>query len=112
MFTAWTTPKEMQKFYAPSEEEFTIPIAESDPRVGGNYRVGMHHIAKNVTHIVSGQYCTVDFPRYLSYTWAWESPVPCVQETQVTLEFREQGGVTNVTLTHERFRDEGQRSTP
>jgi serine/threonine protein kinase len=108
VFAAWTTPEEMTRWYAPSDD-FQVPLAEADPRVGGGYRVAMKPPDKDVLHVVSGQYCTVDFPRYLSFTWAWESPVPDVQETQVTLEFREQGGVTNVGFLHERFRDEGQR---
>jgi uncharacterized protein YndB with AHSA1/START domain/tRNA A-37 threonylcarbamoyl transferase component Bud32 len=108
VFAAWTTPAAMVKWFAPTDD-FTIPIAEADPRVGGNYRVAMKRPDREAPNVVSGQYCTVDFPRSLSFTWAWESPVPDVQETQVTLEFREQGGVTNVTLLHERFRDEGSR---
>jgi uncharacterized protein YndB with AHSA1/START domain/tRNA A-37 threonylcarbamoyl transferase component Bud32 len=107
IFTAWTTPAQMFDFYCPIG--YTNPFIECDPRVGGSYRVAMKPPDKDVVHIVSGQYCTLDYPRYLSFTWAWEAPVADVQETQVNVEFHEKGGVTNVVMVHERFRDEGQR---
>jgi uncharacterized protein YndB with AHSA1/START domain len=108
VFAAWLEPTEMVKWYAPTDE-FTTPIAEADPRVGGTYRVGMKPPDEDNPRIVTGQYCTIDFPRTLSFTWAWETPRRDVQETQLTLEFQEQGGSTNVILTHERFRDEDSR---
>jgi serine/threonine protein kinase len=109
VFVAWTTPASMADWYAPTDE-FTTPIAEADPRVGGKYRVGMKHRGREYTNIVSGQYCRVEAPHCLSFTWAWEAPRADVQETQVTLEFRPKGAdSTELTLIHERFRDEEQR---
>jgi uncharacterized protein YndB with AHSA1/START domain/tRNA A-37 threonylcarbamoyl transferase component Bud32 len=110
VFAAWVTPASMANWYAPSDE-FTTPIAEVDFRVGGKYRVAMKAPDRPEPHIVSGQYCTIDYPRSLSFTWAWDAPQPDVHETQVTLEFHEQGDATNVVLLHERFRDEGQRQS-
>jgi len=108
VFAAWTNPEQMARWYAPTDD-FTTPIAESDPRVGGRYRVAMKHKDRAEANIVSGQYCRVDPPHGLSFTWAWDAPRPDVHETQVTLEFRPDGGFTHVTLIHERFRDEGSR---
>jgi serine/threonine protein kinase len=105
VFAAWTDPAVMVDWYAPTDE-FTTPIAEVDLRVGGSYRVGMK---KDHLHAVSGQYCRVEAPSFLSFTWAWESPRPDVHETQVTLEFRPNPNGTDLVFTHERFRDEGQR---
>jgi serine/threonine protein kinase len=106
VFETWTDPAGMFDWYAPTDE-FTTPLAEVDLRVNGTYRVGMQQ--GDVLHVVSGQYCRIEPPTVLSFTWAWESPRPCVQETQVTVEFRPNGSGTDLTLTHERFRDEGQR---
>jgi uncharacterized protein YndB with AHSA1/START domain len=55
---------------------------------------------------VSGQYCRVDAPRTLSFTWAWEPHKAGGPETQVTLEFQPMGDGTKLVLTHERFRSE------
>jgi uncharacterized protein YndB with AHSA1/START domain len=108
VFAAWTNPEQMARWYAPSDD-FTTPIAEVDLRVGGKYRVGMKHKDREQANIVSGQYCRVDAPKCLSFTWAWESPRADVHETQVTLEFRPRPGATDVTLIHERFREEQAR---
>jgi serine/threonine protein kinase len=105
VFAAWTTPAVMTNWFAPSDE-FTTPIAEADPRVGGSYKVGMKHSGRDHANIVSGQYCRIEPPHRLSFTWAWEVPDPDVHETQVTLEFQPKGGATELTLIHERFRDE------
>jgi serine/threonine protein kinase len=102
VFAAWTEPARMHEWYAPTDD-YTTPLAEAEPKVGGSYKVGMHRKELNV---VSGQFCRVEPPRLLSFTWAWESPRADVQETQVTLDFRPVPGGTELTLTHERFRDE------
>jgi serine/threonine protein kinase len=108
VFAAWTDPEQMTRWYAPSDD-FSTPIAQADPKVGGNYKVGMKHKDREQAHIVSGQYCKIDPPHLLSFTWAWEAPQVDAHETQVTLEFRPQGNATGVTLIHERFRDETAR---
>jgi uncharacterized protein YndB with AHSA1/START domain/predicted Ser/Thr protein kinase len=110
VFAAWTNPEQMTGWYAP-RDDFTTPIAESDARVAGQYRVGMRHKDLDFTNIVSGQYCQVDRPHRLSFTWAWEAPRADRHETQVTLEFRADAGVTHLTLIHERFRDEEARKS-
>jgi uncharacterized protein YndB with AHSA1/START domain len=108
VFAAWTEPTDMFDWYAPTDE-YTTPIAEVDLKVGGSYRVGMKRQGADL-HVVSGQYCRIEPPSLLSFTWAWELPRPDVQETQVTLEFRPNAaGGTDLTFTHERFRDDGQR---
>jgi uncharacterized protein YndB with AHSA1/START domain len=69
----------------------------------------MKHKDRADVNLVTGQYCRIEPPNLLSFTWAWEAPKADVQETQVTLEFRPNPVGTDVTLTHERFRDEEQR---
>ena len=98
----------MFDWYAPTDY-YTTPVAEIDLQVGGAYRVGMKHKDRVDLNLVAGQYCLIEPPFFLSFTWAWESPRADVHETQVTLEFRPNGDATDVVLTHERFRDEEQR---
>ena len=109
VFAAWTEAAGMVDWYAPTDD-YTTPVAEVDLRVGGTYRVGMKHKDNAHVNLVSGQYCRIEAPFVLSFTWAWESPRADVHETQVTLEFRPNAGGTDLTLTHERFRDEDQRN--
>src|SRR5262249_35813930 len=108
VFAAWTDPAGMGDWYAPTDD-YTTPVAEVDLRVGGTYRIGMKRHGAGDILVVSGQYCRIEAPSLLSFTWAWVSPRADVHETQVTLEFRPNADATDLVLTHERFRDEGQR---
>ncbi len=102
VFRAWTEPEELKQWWA-AGPGYTTPIAEVDLRVGGRYRLGMKPPDRDVIHIVGGTYREVLRPSRLVYTWAWEgSNAP---ETLVTVEFRDRGASTDVTLVHEPFAD-------
>jgi serine/threonine protein kinase len=105
VFAAWIDPERMTGWYAPSDE-FKPTQAEVDFQVGGRYRVAMYPPNREEPSVVTGQYCRIDPPRSLSFTWSWISPRADTHETQVTLDFHPEGEATNLVLTHERFRDE------
>jgi serine/threonine protein kinase len=110
VYAMWIDPGQMADWYAPFDD-FGPTVGEVDPHVGGNYRVGMLPPGQADRRFVSGQYCRVDAPRTLSFTWAWEPPHDTGSpETQVTLEFHARGEGTDLVLTHERFRDEADRN--
>jgi uncharacterized protein YndB with AHSA1/START domain len=104
VFAVWTDPDRMADWYAPSDD-FGPTIGEVDLQVGGAYRIGMLLPGRTDHRFVSGQYCRVDAPRTLSFTWGWEPYKAGWPETQVTVEFRPEGEGTHLVLTHERFRD-------
>jgi uncharacterized protein YndB with AHSA1/START domain len=109
VFEAWTDAGQMADWLAPTDE-FGPTVGEVDPHVGGSYRIGMLPPGQADHRFVSGQYCRVDAPRTLSFTWAWERPQGAgTRETQVTLEFHARGEGTDLVLTHERFRDKPER---
>jgi uncharacterized protein YndB with AHSA1/START domain len=110
VFAVWTRPDQMADWYAPSDE-FGPTIGEVDLQVGGPYRIGMLLPGRTDPRFVSGQYCRVDAPRTLSFTWAWEPHKAGTHETQVTVEFHPKGAGTALVLTHERFRDESDRNS-
>jgi uncharacterized protein YndB with AHSA1/START domain len=113
VFEAWTRPEVMADWYAPTDD-FLPSTIEVDLRVGGTYKVGMKHKDRDL-HLVTGQYCRIEEPHLLSFTWAWqtrdaETPeLHLTPETQVTIKLCPNGGSTDLTLTHERFRDEALR---
>jgi uncharacterized protein YndB with AHSA1/START domain len=78
------------------------PIAETDLRVGGRFRVqfwgesGEHHS-------VSGVYHEVEPDRKLVFSWVWQSTPE--RESQVTVDLKPDGDGTLLTLTHEQFFD-------
>jgi uncharacterized protein YndB with AHSA1/START domain len=69
---------------------------EVDARVGGKFRIVMHHSGKDVAHW--GEYRVIDPPSLLSFTWI--SVNTDNRPTLVTVELRERGGNTELTLTH------------
>jgi serine/threonine protein kinase len=105
VFAAWIDPDRMSDWYAPSDD-FGPTIGEVDPQVGGQDRIGMLLPGRTDPRFVNGQYCQVDEPRTLSFTWAWEPHTAGTHETRVTVEFHPKGGGTHLVLTHERFRSE------
>jgi len=107
-FQAWTDPSLLKKWFAVSEG-FTTPIAEVDLQVGGRYRLGMKAPGDNPILIVGGEYQEIILPERLVFTWRWETPNPNEPETLVTVEFIEQGEVTEVKLKHELFTNVAQR---
>jgi serine/threonine protein kinase len=108
VFETWINSQEMGDWYAPFDD-FGPTIGEVDPQVGGRYRVGMLPPGQQDRIFVSGEYCRVDAPRTLSFTWAWEPPKTDTDLTQVTVEFHGRGETTDVVLIQERFRDPGSR---
>jgi uncharacterized protein YndB with AHSA1/START domain/predicted Ser/Thr protein kinase len=108
VFAAWVVPERMAGWYAPTDD-FKPTGAEVDLEIGGRYRVAMFPPGQDQPAVVTGQYCRIDRPRQLSFTWSWISPRADTHETQVTLDFHPQRTGTNVVLTHDRFRDEEQR---
>ena len=101
VWRALTQPEALKQWMGPSDE-FSIPLAEADVRVGGRY----HLIIKSPDgeeHDVSGVYREVVTNRRLVYTWAWKSTPE--RESIVTVELRAAGGGTELTLKHERFAD-------
>ncbi len=99
VFRAWTEPEAMKRWLAPSDE-FSIPTVEVDLRVGGKYHVDMLS-PEGIHHVATGVYRDIQPPHKLVFTWYWENKD--MQETLVTLEFRERGKETELVLTHERF---------
>jgi len=102
VFRAWTVPGELQKWWGPGE--FTAPQVEIDLRVGGKYRIAMKPPQGDIVYL-GGEYREVEPPHRLVFTWQWEGD-PAV--TLVTLEILEHEGMTELSVTHERFPDQRQ----
>jgi uncharacterized protein YndB with AHSA1/START domain len=102
LFDAWTKPELMKQWFRGSEMK--TPVAEADLRVGGNWRIVMTKSdGKSYPH--HGHYQVVDRPNKLVFTW---NPfVGADYDTVITLNFKKVSEtVTELTLTHEGFRDE------
>jgi uncharacterized protein YndB with AHSA1/START domain len=100
VFRAWTNRVELAQWFAPSTEYSTV-VPEFELRVGGRYRVEMHHKSGNV-HSVSGTYQEIKPPEKVVFTWRWDGDTS-PEHSVVTIEFQDLGDSTEVTLTHERL---------
>jgi uncharacterized protein YndB with AHSA1/START domain len=81
-------------------------LAETDPRVGGRYRVVMR-LPSGEEHDVGGEFREVVASRKLVFTWAWRSTPE--RQSLVTVEFVPEAAMTALKLTHEQFADDATR---
>ncbi len=107
VFDAWTNPEALTKWFGPTND-FTVPLAEVDLRVGGAYRIQMKAPDGEI-HTAVGTYKEIIPAEKLVFTWAWEAGSTCgdsgAGESLVTLRFCAQGPATEMTLLHEQFPD-------
>jgi uncharacterized protein YndB with AHSA1/START domain len=94
----------MMRWFAPSQ--CVTERAESDPRVGGRFRVVMRENNGEV-HDVSGVYREVVPDEKLVFTWAWRTTPE--RESLVTILIKPDGDGALLTLIHEQFFDEKAR---
>lgn len=100
VFRAWTDPKELALWFAPAPD-CTTRVPELDLKVGGRYKVEIHHKGGNVNK-VGGTYREIKPPEKIVFTWCWEHDAT-QHESLVTIEFLDLGPATEVLLTHERL---------
>jgi uncharacterized protein YndB with AHSA1/START domain len=105
VWRALTESSGLKRWMAPSDD-YAVPIAEADARIGGRYHLVMRS-PDGEEHDVSGVYREVVLHRKLVYTWAWKSMPE--RESLVTIELRAAGGGTELTLLHQQFHDEAAR---
>lgn len=106
VFAAWTDPEKMNRWMGPGEVKAVH--VETDLRRGGHYRILML-TPSGENHDVSGVFREVIENERLVYTWSWKSTPE--RESLVTVTFKDDGGGTLLTLTHEQFFDEAVRDS-
>jgi uncharacterized protein YndB with AHSA1/START domain len=96
VFEAWTRPDLMARWFFPGED-WTVTVT-SDLRVGGRYEVAMRDAAGG-QHTQFGEYREVVPVSRLVFTWS--CPELSVVDSVVTVDLTDQGGRTDLVLTHE-----------
>ena len=103
VFNAWLDPEILAKFMTPGEG-MSVSEATTEPRVGGRFSLTMVGAENQYPH--SGEYKTID--RHSQIVFTWESPFS-IDGSQVTLNFSEVDGGTNIELNHVIFADQEAR---
>ena len=101
VFRAWITPRALEQWLRPRGMSMTVHSL--DARVGGSFRFEL----ENGGSIV-GTYLHIVPPEKLVFTWSGEAIQG--RETVVTLDFLDQGAVTEVVLTHKGLGTEAMRA--
>ena len=101
VWRAWTDARALGQWFRP-DASFSVPVAESDVRAGGGFRVLMIN-AKGEEFDLSGVYREVLPERRLVMTWSWKNQPG--HESLVTVSFRPSGTGTQLDLQHEGYLD-------
>ena len=107
-FRAWTSAEHIHQWMRP-EPGMVVPLVSMDLRVGGKYRI-QTKTSEGEFFTAVGEFHEVKVPERLVYTWDWEkdgsgSEFGDVEgkASLITVEFLNQGEMTELVLTHSRF---------
>ena len=101
VFRAWITPRALESWFRPGGMSMTV--RSLDARVGGSFRFELEDGSS-----IIGTYRQIVPPEKLVFTWFGGAAQNW--ETVVTLDFLDQGAVTEVVLTHEHLDTEARRA--
>jgi uncharacterized protein YndB with AHSA1/START domain len=114
VFDAWTDRKALERWMCRDNPKNDVRYTAFDVRPGGSNRMDIRTADGSVYHqLVS--FREVKPPERLVFTWSWERQNAAgvedekQDETVVTVEFIARGNSTEMTLTHELFRNAEQR---
>lgn len=99
VFRYWTSPGHLARWWSPCPVPADHNSLNATP--GGTYRVCIR-THDGDEHWLRGVYHTVDAPRLLSFSWAWEADVASPVST-VTVRFTADGNHTQLLLRHAGF---------
>jgi uncharacterized protein YndB with AHSA1/START domain len=95
LFDAWLDAETLGSWLKPSGVRETR--AETDPRVGGTFRIVMADDDASTVH--TGTYREIDRPRRLVFTWS--SPVTRFRESIVTVTFQPSSNQSTLVEIHQ-----------
>jgi uncharacterized protein YndB with AHSA1/START domain len=95
LFDAWLDAHSLGSWLRPSGTRETR--AETDPRVGGTFRIVMVDDESSIPH--TGTYREIDRPRRLVFTWS--SPATRFRDSIVTVTFQPSSNSSTVVEIHQ-----------
>jgi uncharacterized protein YndB with AHSA1/START domain len=110
VFDLMTTAEGIACWWGP--DAGPVLIAESDPRVGGRFRVRFR-LLDGSEHESHGEYLEVREPERLAMTWNWLGDEDEGGESRIEIDLRalDGGGATELTFTHARLASEASRES-
>lgn len=95
VFRAWTDANALQHWFRPMG--CAVTVSRLELHIGGSFQFDLEH-PDGWHSTVTGHYKDIIHPERLVFSWV--SGGTHNQETEVTIEFFEQGAMTEVRLTH------------
>ena len=108
VFDAMTTAEGLASWMGP--DAGPVLFAESDPRVGGRFRVRFRMLDDS-EHESSGEYLEVAKPERFAMTWRWIGDEDEGGESRIDVDLRAVEEGTEVTFTHSRLASEATRAS-
>lgn len=108
VFDALIAPEAIGAWWGP--DGGPVLLAETDPRVGGRYRVRFRML-DGTEHESAGEYLEMDPPRRLAMTWRWLTGGDDGGESRVEVDLRAVEGGTELTFTHSQLGSDSARDS-
>src|SRR5882757_3776758 len=107
VYAAWTDPEKLAAWFGmPAKMQEGSVQAETDPRIGGRYRISFTGTDGEYFQ-VGGIYRDLVPNALLVMSWAWHGPPE--RESLLTISLKPDGTVTLLTPLHEQFFDKAAR---
>jgi uncharacterized protein YndB with AHSA1/START domain len=103
VFDAMTTPEGIACWWGP--DDGPVVFAESDPRVGGRFRVRFRML-DDTEHESHGEYLEVVKPERFAMTWRWIGGEDEGGTSRIDVDLRAVDEGTEITFTHSRLASE------
>jgi uncharacterized protein YndB with AHSA1/START domain len=104
VFDAVTTAEGIAHWWGP--DAGPVLVAESDPRVGGRYRVRFLRMLDSTEYESSGEFLEIVPPERVVMSWRWKGGVPDPGESRVEITIKTVAEGTELTFVHSQLRDE------
>ena len=106
VFDAVTTAEGIAQWWGP--DAGPVLLSESEPRVGGRYRVRFRML-DTTEHESSGEFLEIVRPERVVLSWRWKGGLEDPGESRIEITLRAVPEGTELTLTHSRLHNEETR---
>jgi uncharacterized protein YndB with AHSA1/START domain len=106
VFDAITTAEGIAQWWGP--DAGPVLLSESDPRVGGRYRVRFRML-DGTEHESSGEFLEIVRPERVVMSWRWKGGLEDPGESRVEIRLNAIPEGTELTFTHAQLHDEETR---
>jgi len=102
LFHILTEPPYMERWFSPAPE-IDMKVLSHKAEVGAAYEF-LYTEPDGTTHSVVGEYCALEKPNLIAFTWGWKEPDPDAGiSTLVTMSLKPVGPETELTILHEKL---------